>query len=188
MAASVLVRVSRNQLDAFDEAIESAKSDIAEAWKSERHKAIVAGNLRGLLRFSQEIPNVLRHHWQSTLDLIALRLIEDYEETGQELRKAFEKALHILSRLEGLVQSFEQAGGVVEGAEALATRIEDVRRMEAGILGRWPHFTDKDMADALSELEGGECLEPAEAFAQIAGVDKETWLQRVEERKRAKQS
>ena len=70
----------------------------------------------------------------------------------------------------------------------MATRIEDVRRMEAGILGRWPHFTDKDMADALSELEGGECLEPAEAFAQIAGVDKETWLQRVEERKRAKQS
>ena len=102
MAGSVLFRVSRDQLHAFDEAIEAAKSDIAEAWKSERHKATIAGNLRGLLRFSQGIPNVLRGLWQSTLDLIAARLIEDYEETGQELRRAFEKGLHILNGLDGL--------------------------------------------------------------------------------------
>src|SRR5262249_11804987 len=101
---------------------------------------------------------------------------------------AFEKALHILNGLEGLVQAFEQVGGTVEGGEALATRIDEIRRLETGILHSWPSFTDQDQADALAEHKRGECLGAAKAFAQIAGVDEAAWLRRVEERKRAKQS
>jgi hypothetical protein len=114
-------------------------------------------------------------------------LIENYEETGQELRRSFDKGWHILNELDGLVQSFEQVGGTIEGAETLATRIEQVQRLEASIFDRWPNFTEQDLADALAEHKKGNCLDVADAFAQIAGVDKEAWLRRVEERKRTKQ-
>ena len=188
MAASALFRISRQQLDPFDEAIREAEMEIAEGWKSDHTRATIAAKLRGLIRLSRAIPNVPRDLWQSTLDLMRVRGIEDYEETGRELRQAFEKGLHILHALEGLAHSFQQTGGVVEGAEELSGMIEEVRRVESRFLDNWPKFTDQDRTDALAEHERGECLDASEAFARIAGIDPADWLLRVEKRKQKKQS
>ena len=188
MPESALSRVSWNQLSAFDEAIEAANSEIKEGWKSEREKAKFAGNLRGVIRLSQDIPNILRALWQSTLDLIAARLIEDYEEKAQEIRKALNKAFHILNSLQELAQSFQAAGGSVQDVQIVDKMMREVQRLEVQIFAHWPDFADRDSADALAEYKRGECLEAGDAFAQIAGVDKKAWLRRVEDRKRMKQS
>jgi hypothetical protein len=188
MAASALFRISRQQLDPFDEAIKEAEMEIAEGWKSDRTRDTIAAKLRGLIRLSRGIPNVPRDLWQSTLDLMRVRGIEDYEETGRELRRAFEKGLHILNALQGLAQTFQQAGGVLQGADELSPMIEEVRQLEARILENWPDFTNQARIDALAELERGECLSANEAFPRIAGVDQAMWLRRVEQRKRTSQS
>ncbi len=188
MNGEVLFRISGGQLQAFEEAIEAAKSDIEDAWKSERQKAAVAGNLRGMVRLCLDIPQTLRNLGNSTLDLIAARLIDDYVQTGQKLHQSFTQGLHILSRIQELVQSFERMGGAVAGAAALEEAITEVRRLEAAVLDHWPDFSEEDLTKARTESEKGVCLDMATAFAQTAGVARETWLRRVEERQRTKQS
>jgi hypothetical protein len=180
-------RIASGQLQVFEEALAAAKNDLTECRNGERQKA-VAANLKGVLRSSLLIPPLLQQLCRSTIDLMVGRLIDDYAETGNRLREAFTRGLHILTGVQVLVQTYQEAGGSVEGAGALDRAIEDVRQLETSTFQHWPDFTGDDIAGARAAQARGECLPLDEAFAQIAGVDRETWLRRVEERKRARRS
>jgi hypothetical protein len=172
----------------MEEAIAATRTELAESEESEQHKAALAADLRGYLRLCRDIPNVLQNLWQTTLDLVAARLIDDYPKTAQDLRAAFAEGLHVLHGIADLLQSFERQGSAVPGAEALQRAIQDVQRLEERVFAQWPDFSEQQVAEALSEHERGESLDAAEAFAQIAGTDRQTWLRRVEERKRVSRS
>src|SRR5438105_2252836 len=99
--------LSEGQLELFQEAIEIAKKEIDDARHDDQKKRAVAVDLRGLVRNSLEIPNVLKRRWESVLDLVAVRQIEDYTKTGDELKKSFDRGLEVLKGIEELVHSFE---------------------------------------------------------------------------------
>jgi hypothetical protein len=183
IAASAIFRVSRGQLHAMEEAIATTRTELVESGESEQHKAAVAADLRGYLRLCRDIPNVLQNLWQTTLDLVAARLVDDYPKTAQDLRAAFAEGRQVLHGIADLLRSFEQQGSAVPGAETLHCALQDVQQLEERVFAQWPDFSEQQVAEALAEHERGESLEAAEAFARIAGTDRETWLRRVEERK-----
>jgi hypothetical protein len=179
-------QLPQDVLRAFEQAIEVARSDVEESRKDEERKAAVAGALGGVVRQCTVIPDILRRLWDSTFDLLKARLIDHDAETRQGLQDSFARGQHVLKSVADLVGAFEQIGGKVEGRASLERAVEEVRRLEADIFPHWPQFTEQDLEDARTAYERGECLPLDEAFAQIAGVDKETWLRRVEERKRVR--
>jgi hypothetical protein len=185
MVKTVEFRLTESQLHAFADAIETAKAEIEESRKSEKTRILFSKKLGRVIQSSLEIPRVLQRLWDSTLDLIAARLLEDYQETGQQLRASFVKALQVLKEVESLVHAFHQAGGSVKEEDALQGAIKDIRLLESSIFSHWPHFSEQDVADARVEDQQGQCWDPDEAFARIAGVDEETWIQRVQEHKHA---
>jgi hypothetical protein len=188
MSSGVLFGLPQGQLDVFEEAIKAAQADIEAARNSDQKKALVAKNLERFVQSSLEIPRMVRSYCNSTLDLIPAHLIDDYQETGDELRRSFAKAMNILESIEKLVQGLGTLGGTVSNIQALREAVEEVRRLQMQVLSHWPDFTEQDVAEALGEFERGECLEIDDAFAQIAGVDKATWLKLVEKRKRTQPS
>ncbi|GEM_PF-6375673 len=188
MSTNVASRLSQGQLRGFEAALESAKIDIEESWKSEDHKANVARNLEGVVRQTLPILKTLDSLWRSTLELIEAHVIDDYNELRRELRASFDPGLRIMSRVVELVAAFERVGGVVHGADELRETHARLLQLESGIFQHWPEFTEQDAAEARAALERGDGLELDEAFAQIAGVDKETWMKRVEERRRSRRS
>src|SRR5256885_1311661 len=130
MSTNVLSRISKGQLRGFEEALEAAKADIEESWKSEDHRAAVARDLQFIIRQALQVPQALRDLWNSTFDQLFDHQVEDYYETGQELLGAFEPGLRVLARVVELVGAFERMGGRVEGAEGVRAANEEVQRLK----------------------------------------------------------
>ncbi len=93
-----------------------------------------------------------------------------------------------MQRLQLWIQDVEQTGHAVEGARELDAALEAVQNLKDQLFRHWPWFSDEDIALARLEEERGELLDLDDAFAAIAGVDKESWLRRVEGRERGQDS
>ena len=185
MSTYAASRLSQGQLLGFEQALEAVKTDIEESWKSDEHKADVARNLESVIQQTLPILKSLDNLWRSSLELIEAHRIDDYNELGRALRASFDPGLRIMARVVELVTAFERVGGTIASADELRDAHARLLRMENGIFEHWPLFTEQDAAEAREAIERGDYLELDDAFAQIAGVDKETWMRRVEARRRA---
>ena len=80
-----------------------------------------------------------------------------------------------------------QAAGSPSGKDFvfwLDGAIQALTQARQSVLERWPVGGDEEIAEARASAARGQGLDVDEAFAQIAGVDVETWRQRVEEYQR----
>jgi hypothetical protein len=71
------------------------------------------------------------------------------------------------------------AGRPVEGTDRLLEAARRFKELQARLAEEWPACSPEEEQEALAQVRRGEGLELDDAFAQIAGVDKATWLQRV---------
>lgn len=182
----VLFGLPRGQLEAFTKAIDTAMADIESVGNSGQKRDLLGKDLARFVQNSLEIPRLLRDYANSTLDLIPAHLIENYEQTGDDLREAFAKGITILEGIELLVHRFQNFGGTVVNSQTLTAALAETRLLESEIMAHWPTFSEEDVKSALGEFERGQCVEVDDAFAQIAGMDREAWLSKVAERKRDK--
>lgn len=185
MSTYVASRLSQGQLLGFEKALETVKSEIEESWKGDEYKADVARNLESVIQQTLPILKTLNNLWRIALELIESHRVDDYNELGHALRASFDPGLRIMARVFELVEAFERLGGTIPSADALRDAHAALLRLECGIFQHWPWFTEQDAAESRAAIERGDYLELDDAFAQIAGVDKETWMRRVEERRRA---
>ncbi len=106
----------------------------------------------------------------------------------QERRQAIEELtaiyLELVASLKGL------AGPVADssrGKDQIGRLDQEVQRFvdaKQRVLARWPVGSPQEIAKAGARGRPEDYLDVDEAFAQIAGVDVETWRQRIEKRTR----
>jgi hypothetical protein len=75
-------------------------------------------------------------------------------------------------------------GRQVEGTDRLLEAATQFRDLQSRLVKEWPVCSPEEEQQALAQVGGGEGMELDDAFAQIAGVDKTAWLERVAEHKR----
>jgi hypothetical protein len=106
----------------------------------------------------------------------------------QERRRAIEeltaKYLELVAAIKGLASL---AGDPSRGKDQIC-RLEQTAQgfvnAKQRLLERWPVGSPQEVAEARSAAQTEDYLDADEAFAQIAGVDVETWRRRVEKRTR----
>jgi hypothetical protein len=188
MSIHFLAQLVRGQLSGLEQALEAVHNELEDSLKSNGDPAVGGRELQRIIRQCLPIPRILGDLWHSTFERIKTHLEEDYDETERRLRECFDPGLRILARVTELIETYERRGGSVEEAAELRSALGQTRRLEAQIFEHWPRFSNKDVAEARAALARGECLDLEDAFAQIAGVDRETWRRRVEERRQARNS
>jgi hypothetical protein len=157
---------------------ESARA-LRNALTAPRPDALSATTLEGMVRLAAAYPRQLADAWKECREGFfgtpgRCMPTGEFEVVRANLQKAFWDAEESIRTLMENTSRLETAGGPVPGAEALPSALEAVRRLHDEIFRHWPSFR---------EGEPGEHFDAEEAFAGIAGVDRETWRRRVEERK-----
>src|SRR5579864_9025945 len=137
MSTNVLTRISRGQLRGFEEALEAAKADIEESWKSEDHRAAVGRDLQFIIGQALQVPKTLRDLRNSTFDRLFDHEVDDYDQARKELREAFDPGLRIIARVLELVSAFERLGGTLAGASELRVANNEVLGLEKETFEEW---------------------------------------------------
>jgi hypothetical protein len=189
MGINTIGRISQRQLRTLEEALEAAHGDGEDSWKDEKRRSAAARDLRRIVRLCLRIPETLNDLVDSSIDHLMAHLIDDREETAREVREEFNRGQRILTRVIELIEKFAAHGDSIQGTDELRDASERAKRREAEFFDFWPRpLTAEEFVEAQEAIQRGEGIELDEAFAQIAGVDRETWLRRVEERKRARKA
>jgi len=176
MSETLLFRLYRGQVEAFRETVES--------WKVEHHHAMIARSAEDLVRHCLHAPALVKELWRETFAKLRDDGIEDINETRRELWSLIENIQGILGTAREMAHGLEQNGHGLAGMPELEQAIQTVEEQKHFIFEHWGEFTSETVDRALEEHGRGESMELDDAFASIAGVDRTTWLKRVEEHKR----
>jgi hypothetical protein len=109
------------------------------------------------------------------------------QERRQVIEELSDSYLQLAASVKTLACRAWQAAGSPAGADfayRLDGAIQAVAQAKQNVLERWPVGSDEEIAAARASAARGEGLDVDEAFAQIAGVDVETWLKRVQDHER----
>jgi hypothetical protein len=178
MSEGMLFRVHRSQADIVAETV--------EAWKGEHDRAMRARDVEDAVLLCLDYPAQMGRLWKTTW-----KHIEDgtmgVNAAWYALQATFTRTLDVMDGVRELVRAAAAAGHTVEGAAELEQARDRVAALKDDIFRHWEPFTEETAREALEASARGECLELDEAFAAIAGVDKETWLRRVAEYREAKE-
>lgn len=180
MSESILFRLYRGQVRALAETV--------EAWKAEHREAMIARDVEDMVRVCLDFPAMLTRIYGSAWDRIRANELEDYMKTGEALQDLVRDTTELLHSIRVLAHGFVEAGHSLEGTsqlEDVLARLEDLRQE---INRCWPWFSQEEIDAGRADQARGEFLDLDKAFAQIAGVDQETWCKRLEEHVRTKQS
>ena len=124
-----------------------------------------------VLLLSKDLPVHARQAWESLWDLVRDGMLDDLQETGESFLVVLDQAI-------GVVRAFgDHTEEPLRGIQANLERLRQEHK------DSWPWCSEQDLDDARAEIVRGETLEMDDAFAEIAGVSREEWLQRVEEHK-----
>ncbi len=141
------------------------------------------------IRANADWPVHVRAAWQRAglLSCLAAEtgVTIDRDALGQELAAVFDAALESLHFLRTWAREAEAHGQTVEGAAELQTTIAELEGMRAEALDNWPWTpTKEEWNEGVADFQRGDSLPADEAFAEIARMDRDAWLRRVEEYKR----
>jgi hypothetical protein len=161
---------------------------VVESWKRDHDGPMAAARLRetidGCLLFPQRVREACQGEWDR---LTRATDYADFQESGVRLRRLFEDAVDYLEAILEAARIHEQDGYPSERIPQLERALASLRAMREEFEESWPWFGEADRDAARADQQRGDLLDVDDAFAGIAGVDRETWLRRVEERKRKKQ-
>jgi hypothetical protein len=177
MPESVLHKLYRDRVRSVQE--------IIEPWQAAHQEAMTAHDVQELVRECLTFPGLMEHMARSDFDLIFSGGLEDVDAAGRELRARIDDCRATVERVSRLGDSFvEQTGHRIEGREQLREALQRLDRLREDFFRHWAWFGEQEHAAARTEIERGDGLTADEAFAEIAGVDVDTWRKRVEERRR----
>jgi hypothetical protein len=183
MSETVLERHYRDRMQSVRQIASHELGDAALSWQNFEDLAALCSELslsgRDLLEkeykriFKEPNPTVA---WLRERRRVLEELSDDYVRLAESIRASASRAW--------------QAAEAPVGKDVevrLGGAIQAVLQAKQSVLDRWPVGSDQEIAEAQAAASRGEGLDLDDAFAQIAGVDVETWRQRVEEYKRDRQ-
>jgi len=111
--------------------------------------------------------------------LAQLGQVPDLLQLRSEASRLFRCALRPVAGHRKLLAALAGAGFVVGEAERFEQSVRDLERMRDELRKSLPLATCEEFQTELSAIEKGEFQDADAAFAEIAGVDVETWRQRI---------
>jgi hypothetical protein len=161
--------------------------NVLEPWRTGNEEALTVWDAEELIREALEFCARVRSTGEAALRRAYAEEDPQVPPLQQE-REAIEQLLSDLvsevDRVRALVQGVAaRTGQTLAGVAELATAAKGLEALKAEIAEKWPVCSPAELAEARAAIARGEGLDLADAFAQIAGVDRETWLARVEERR-----
>ena len=157
-----------------------------ENWPAEHESAPSVLTVREVIHECLDFPDSLMRLWETTFQRISDRdLLPDVYTLRDELADIFDAAIAAMTATRQLADdSMKTTGKEIADVRNLDSAMEKVKRLKEEIFRYWPRVTPQDLLDDQADIERGDGLEGEMAFAQMAGVDLETWRNRVEEHKR----
>ncbi len=129
-------------------------------------------DVEALVRLLQDIAAHTREAWQSQwFKLARERRVDDFQYRGEQFQNI----------LDMMILAVERMLAVGLPVQAVLSDLEQLRERHKE---DWPWFRKEDEEKALAESARGETMSVDDAFAEIAGVSREEWSQRLEERRR----
>jgi hypothetical protein len=175
----MLFRMYRGQVEAMAEAV--------EAWKGEQDQAMRALDVEDAVRSCLDYPARMGQLWKATWRHIEDGKIE-INAAWHALQAAFAKTLGLMDDVGELAREAAATGHPINAAAELDQARARVAALRDDLFRHWEPFTEEDAREALEASARGEGIGLDEAFAQIAGVDKETWLRKVADYRTAKEA
>lgn len=179
MARSIdpIVSFYRSTLQSTDRAVRTVWRD-PRAAEQPRAREAVLRKILGLVDDARQLE-------QYVLDAFAANRIADHQDMGESLQSYFQTQRSVLE----FYRSQAAAAGLAGPAGEILKAVEEINRIEDRLLKHWPWaLTKEDEEKVLDEFRRGECPDLDEAFAQIAGVSREVWKERVEAYRRTRRS
>jgi hypothetical protein len=163
--------------------------DALQAWRGEARRAPNAQDRQDAIRTCLELAQDLRDLIQREVREVGgqpAQAVPVLQERRQALEDLCEMVLTDLSTLRAFLTSWGQTGESTAEITRLERAAEEVREVRDHLLRQWPTRSPAEMVEVRRQIERGEGVDAEVAFARIAGVDVETWRQRVEEHRRRK--
>lgn len=180
MSESLLLHVERARARATLEAIES--------WPAHRASAQDIRDREEVIDLLVELADEMVGLYQREREQAVLERNRSLAELRQDREWLDEIFHHIRAAISNVAEGIElfttQTGHVVKGIDRLGNASDILDGLIVRLRDEWPVATQAEVEQALAAAARGEAVDLDEAFAQIAGADKDAWLQRVAEHKR----
>jgi hypothetical protein len=147
----------------------------------------IAQQLESMVPLCVELPRELEraYAWECNRavtgdqDAVALR------ETRACMAEGFKQSTDLVEEMLNMLDLLERCSGRTAGGRTELLRARgSLHALTARLEEEWPICTEGEAAEALAAAGRGEALDADHAFAQIAGVDRAAWAERVAEHKR----
>lgn len=141
-----------------------------------------------LIQRCTESQEELQEFWRHQLKDLMDGLVEatHVNQVRQTFWAMFRGDLEFMKSIQEEVQLLQQAGQSVSGAADLENAIRKTERLRDDVFRYWDESSEEDLRLAREEVARGEGLELTDAFAEVAGVDRDTWRYKVEEYQRSR--
>jgi hypothetical protein len=180
MSGNIVLEIQRRQTVAAREALET--------WLTANPGEIHSAALDDLIRLCLGAPARLREAERQAFDGPRGNDRASYD-VLEALREVFGEEIRLLESVRHLVLEARSAGQAVDTAADLERAITETVTLRDRLFAHWEPFTAEKARQAREAIARGEhFLDLEDAMAQAAGVDRETWLQKVEERKQPRGS
>jgi hypothetical protein len=173
MSANIMLEIERRQTIAARETL--------EAWSAANHGIALSIPLDELLRRFLDVPNKLKEAECRTFESRPRGSPLSYDAL-EELRQLFDEEIRLLQALRTILEEVRSTGRVVDSARDLDRVLAEATARRERLFAHWEPFTKDDERQALEDIaKGTRFPELDDAMAQIAGMDKESWLRKVQE-------
>ncbi len=172
MTTEMIVDGAQRQFEATEETLAAWKPEDAELADQVRY----AENAIALFL---DRPATMRRVVERVRKSAQLGHVPNLLQLWHEVSSLFLAALHPVAPLRDLLARLRAAGCVVERAEELKLAVRDLEELRQEFRKTFRVVTRQEAEADRRAIARGESQDADEAFAEIAGVDVETWCKRV---------
>jgi hypothetical protein len=162
--------------------------DTLKTWQLPREKPPSKADLSRLVqigvRMYEDIESAYAEAYSRAVKDASLTVADLQRERcafDEVFRCGAQAAYRIWEYLDRIAQA---TGQPIEGRQRLRQTAEQFKYLQARLAEEWPVCSSEEERETRTKIESNRGMELDDAFAEIAGVDKAEWLERVAEHKR----
>jgi hypothetical protein len=160
-------------------------------WQPAPDRAPSAEDLADMAQVALATPDTLR----TLCDRVLLRAVRgDYPDVAdlrlarRRLEAVLAEASAAITHLLDLMAQAGDAGRTVSTADELRGAAAAIQQLHQRVAERWPVCDEEELRAVNEQISRGEFLDVEEAFAEMAGSDKEALRARLDEHKRQRRA
>jgi len=161
MTGAVLLELENNR----------AEADLRtfQEWRAIDQEDLRVEAAERAVRVATNAPREATQVWASVWKRAEENRIEDYQATGEGLKRLFARLTRAVEVAQELADAVIRQGRAVDGADQLPEALAVLRKMERRALDAWPWISDGDVNEAMAQCERGQSKTPEEILRELQG-------------------